>query len=69
MNIRLRAAFEVVAFITGAVALQFLFTVLLEQFTMAEVVTAVGIAAMVFCIYQLYQIRVGQLESRQRFDN
>jgi len=68
MNIRLRAAFEVVAFITGAAALQVLFNMLLEQFTMAEIVTAVGVAALAFCIYQLYLIRVGQLEARQRLD-
>ena len=68
MNIRLRAAFEVVAFITGAVALQVLFNLLLEQFTISEIVTAVGVGAMVFCIYQLYQIRVGQLEDSERLD-
>lgn len=63
MNIKLRAGLEVGAFILGAVALQVAIIKIGEQFTADQIVTGIGLTAMTFCVYQLYRIRVGQLET------
>ena len=63
MNIKLRAGLEVGAFILGADALQVAIIKIGEQFTADQIVTGIGLTAMTFCVYQLYRIRVGQLET------
>jgi FtsH-binding integral membrane protein len=67
-NVKIRAAIEILAFVAFAVSLQYVIAVLATVFTISEIVTAAGVAAMIFCIYQLYQIRVGQLEDSERLD-
>jgi len=63
MNTKLRAALEVTAFIIAGVALQVAVVKIGEQFTTDQIVGGIGVVAMLFCVYQLYQIRVGQLEA------
>jgi hypothetical protein len=54
----------------GIVAIIALFnTIIFLGMTAGDLVGAVSLVAMAYCIYQLYLIRVGQLESQDKETN
>jgi hypothetical protein len=69
MNTKLRAGLEVGAFVLAAVIIQLGLIELGELFTPDQIVETLGLGFMVFCIYQLYKIRLTQLETVKKLDN
>lgn len=64
MNIRTRAALEVVFLIAATIAFSAAFSWILNYLTSQQLIQAAGIMVMSWMIYLLWSIRVSQLESR-----
>jgi uncharacterized membrane protein len=69
MNTKLRAALEVGAFVLAAVIIQLGLIELGKLFTLDQIVETLGLGFMVLGIYQLYIIRLTQLETLKKLDN
>ena len=76
MNLKLKAALQITAFLVGAVifnvgatlGLQYLSSIYGSDAVANGVVQTLMGLALLFCIWNLWKIRVGQLESQQEFD-
>jgi predicted permease len=76
MNLKLKAALQITAFVAGAIAfnvgatlgLQYLSSIYGSDAVANGVVQTLMGGALLFCIWTLWKIRVGQLESQQELD-
>jgi hypothetical protein len=76
MNLKLKAALQITAFVVGAIVLnvgatlglQYLAGIYGSDAVANGVVQTLMGAAMLFLIWNLWKIRVGQLESQQELD-
>jgi predicted permease len=76
MNLKLKAALQITAFVAGAIAfnvgatlgLQYLSSIYGSDAVANGVVQTLMGGVLLFCIWILWKIRVGQLESQQELD-
>jgi len=76
MNLKLKAALQITAVLIGLITiqigaqlgLQYLSGIYGSDAVVNGVVQTLMGAALLFCIWNLWKIRVGQLESQQEFD-
>lgn len=62
MNLKVKAALQVTSMLAGACGAAVLVDNLIKNFSPETIVGGLGCGVMVFIVYQLYQIRLSQLE-------
>lgn len=68
MNIKLQAAIDIAKMVAIIIAIEAAIILAVNVFGIMNVLIFGGIVAGIFCFYQLYQIRVGQLEYREKLN-
>ena len=67
-NPKLLALRDMIAMIVGALIGGLALNYIASEFTAAQIITALGLGALVFSIYTLYSIRVNQYEYQQQLN-